>query len=109
MATEGTFGGWRHGHCGKAGAMNEQVALELMRLGLWTAVKVAGPPLLAALAVGVLVSLFSAITQIQEPTLTFLPKLAALALVAVLLGPWMLRSLVAFAVELFRRAAAMGP
>jgi len=53
-----------------------------------------GPLLLVALVVGTLVSILQAVTQVQETTLTFLPKLIALALALVILGPWMLTMLV---------------
>lgn len=89
--------------------MNEIVALDLLRQALWVTLQVAGPPLAVALATGVLVSLVAAVTQIQEMTLTFVPKVTAMALVTLLLGPWMLNVLVAFATDLFRRAATIGP
>jgi len=89
--------------------MNESLALDLLQKTFLVTLQVAGPPLGVALVVGVLVSLLAAITQIQEMTLTFVPKIIAMALVCVLLGPWMLRALVAFAAELFARAALLGP
>ncbi len=67
-------------------AMGRQ-ALELLLL-------MVGPLLLVALVVGTLVSILQAVTQVQETTLTFLPKLIALALALVILGPWMLTMLV---------------
>lgn len=57
---------------------------------------VAAPLLLTALAVGLLVGIIQAATQIHEMTLSFIPKLLAMAVVALLLGPWMLRTLVQF-------------
>ena len=68
------------------GALGRQ-ALELLLL-------MVGPLLLVALVVGTLVSILQAVTQVQETTLTFLPKLIALALALVILGPWMLTMLV---------------
>lgn len=65
--------------------------------------KLAGPILAAALVVGVAVSILQAVTQIQEMTLAFVPKLLALGLVMLVAGSWMLRSLVGFTAELFRR------
>jgi flagellar biosynthetic protein FliQ len=61
---------------------------------------VAGPILATALAVGLAVSLAQAVTQVQEMTLTFIPKLLALVAVLALLGHWMLATLVAFTVRL---------
>jgi flagellar biosynthetic protein FliQ len=57
---------------------------------------VAAPLLLTALAVGVLIGVIQAATQINEMTLSFIPKLIAMALVALIAGPWMLRTLVQF-------------
>ncbi|MFQ6096466.1 MAG: flagellar biosynthesis protein FliQ [Armatimonadota bacterium] len=78
----------------------------VMTLGSETflvAAKLAAPLLGCALLVGVVVSLLQAATQVQEMTLTFVPKIAALAVVLVLVGPWMLRSLMDFTIELFLR------
>jgi len=61
-----------------------------------------GAPMLGvSLVVGLVVSLFQAVTQINEMTLTFVPKLLALTLVFVLLGPWMLQQIIHFTVRLF--------
>ena len=65
--------------------------------------KLGGPVLAVALVVGVAVSILQAVTQIQEMTLTFVPKVLAIGLTILVAGPWMLRSLVSFAEELFRR------
>ena len=63
---------------------------------LYVAMLVAAPLLLTALTVGVLVGVIQAATQINEMTLSFIPKLIAMALVALITGPWMLRTLVQF-------------
>jgi flagellar biosynthetic protein FliQ len=55
--------------------MNEADALELARSAIWTIIVAAGPPVAAAMAVGVVIALFQALTQIQEMTLTFVPKI----------------------------------
>jgi flagellar biosynthetic protein FliQ len=65
------------------------------------ALKVAGPLLLAALVVGLLVSIFQAVTQIQEQSLSLIPKIVAVAVVIVVLGPWMLGQLVSYTAALF--------
>ena len=75
---------------------------------LWLAVQLAGPPLLAMLAVGVLVSVLQALTQIQEATLAFLPKLLVMGLVLVLLGQGMASALHSHAQRLFDRVVAAG-
>ena len=56
-------------------------------------VKVAMPMLLAALIVGLLISIFQAVTQIQEQTISFIPKIVALVVVLIVAGPWMLNSI----------------
>ncbi len=89
--------------------MTEALALDLLRQSFWVALQVAGPPLAVALIVGVAVSLFAAITQIQEMTLTFVPKALAMGVVVWLLGPWMLKVLVSFAIGLFKQVSTLGP
>lgn len=76
--------------------MNSDLALQLMGNLLWNAVLIAAPVLGLTLLVGVLVSLLQAVTQVQEMSLSFVPKLVAAAVVIVLFGPWMLRKLLAF-------------
>jgi flagellar biosynthetic protein FliQ len=74
------------------------------------ALKVAGPLLLTALVVGVIVSVFQAVTQIQEQSLSLVPKIAAVAVVIVVLGPWMLGQLVSYTAELYNAIPTMvGP
>jgi flagellar biosynthesis protein FliQ len=76
--------------------MPQDAVVDLMQQALQTALLVAGPLLLAALVAGLLVSVFQAATQINEMTLSFIPKLLAVSAVAVLAGPWMLGMLVDF-------------
>lgn len=66
---------------------------------------VSGPLLLAALVVGTIVSLLQAVTQVHEQTLTFLPKLLAMAAVLAVAGGWMLEQTTAYAERSFRRIA----
>ena len=65
--------------------------------------KLGGPVLAVALLVGVAVSIVQAVTQIQEMTLTFVPKVIAIGLTVLVCGSWMLRSLVSFTEDLLRR------
>jgi flagellar biosynthesis protein FliQ len=65
------------------------------------AMKIGLPLLLAGLAVGLIVSIFQAVTQIQEQTLTFIPKIIGLAVVLVVLGPWMLGQLLSWTEDLY--------
>ena len=65
-------------------------------------VKVGGPLLLVGLVVGLVVSVFQAITQIQEQSLSFIPKIIATAVVLVVAGPWMMNQLLSYTENLFR-------
>ncbi len=86
--------------------MREQMVLDVMRDAVMTVITVAGPVLLIALAVGLLVSVFQTITSIQEQTLTFVPKILAVFLGIYFLGIWMVNSVV----ELFQRLMeSIGP
>jgi flagellar biosynthetic protein FliQ len=78
--------------------MSPTLAVELIRQALTVALLVAAPLLITSLAVGILVSLIQAVTQIQEQTLTFIPKLVAMAAVFVILLPWSLAQLVQYLV-----------
>ncbi len=74
--------------------------IDLVREMLLITLKIAAPILLAGVVVGLVISLFQSITSIQEQTLTFVPKIAAMLLVAVLLLPWIVQRLVEFAVDM---------
>ena len=87
--------------------MTPEVVMELGRQTLMMVALLAGPLLIAALAVGLLIGIFQAATQIQEMTLSFIPKLAALAIALVIGGPWMLRTIVEFTTELFMQIPAL--
>ena len=76
--------------------MNESVVVSVVKETLYTAMLVGGPILILSLIVGLLVSIFQATTQIQEQTLSFIPKLIAVALVLVVGGAWMLNELIQF-------------
>ena len=82
--------------------MNESWVIDLTRTTLETMLMVAGPLLLLALVVGLIVSLLQAITQINESTLTFIPKILAIGGGLLILGPWMLRTLVSFTTNLYQ-------
>lgn len=81
--------------------MGSDRALSLLDQMLWTAFVVAGPILCAVLIVGVLISVLQVATQIQEMTLTYVPKLLASGLLLAFLGPWMVGRLTQFAQGLF--------
>ncbi|MDR3594016.1 flagellar biosynthesis protein FliQ [Clostridium sp.] len=68
---------------------------------LITAAKVSAPILITVLVVGLVISIFQATTQIQEQTLTFIPKLIGAAVVGIFLGPWMLETIMSFTNRIF--------
>ena len=80
--------------------MSQNLVLYLAKEALWTILLVGGPILAVSLVVGLVVSIFQAMTQIQEQTLTFIPKILAIMLVLLLFGPWMLRILTTFTTNL---------
>ena len=81
--------------------MTELTILKIAREALMTVLMVAGHVLTLSLLVGLLVSIFQATTQIQEQTLTFVPKILVVLGATVLLGPWMLRIMIDFTNRLF--------
>jgi len=87
--------------------MTPALALDLMRQAILVALTVAAPLLITALLVGILVSLVQAVTQIQEQTLTFIPKLLAMAAVFLIMLPWSVARLVDFLVTLLRSLPTM--
>ena len=83
-------------------------AVALGQQALWTSLLCGGPLLLTALVVGTLVSLLQAVTQIQEMTLVFVPKLLAVFAVAGLSGSWILSVLVDFAESIYAEIGPLG-
>jgi flagellar biosynthesis protein FliQ len=88
--------------------MEQGSVMEIARQGIEVALMVSMPILAVSLFVGLLVSVFQAITQVQEMTLTFVPKVLGIALVMALMGSWMLTTLVQFTHTCFERAAMIG-
>ena len=82
--------------------MSGTLAVDLIRQAIMLALMVAAPLLLTALCVGIIVSLIQAVTQLQEQTLTFIPKLLALAMVFTLTLPWTLTRLVEYLAGVLR-------
>lgn len=76
--------------------MSSEFVLTLAEQGIYTILLVTGPLLILALAVGLLVSIFQATTQIQEQTLAFIPKIVAVLVGLIFFGPWMLTTMVEF-------------
>ena len=81
--------------------MNQNTVLYLAKEAIWVVLLVGGPILAISLIVGLVVSVFQAMTQIQEQTLSFIPKFLAIMLILLLLGPWMLTVLTSFTGNLF--------
>lgn len=89
--------------------MTEATVLEVAKNALLVGVKVSMPLLMVSLVVGTLIGVLMAATQVQEFTLTFVPKLLALGLVVLIAGPWMLRTLVLFARLIFQSIPDLAP
>ncbi|TAK77570.1 MAG: flagellar biosynthesis protein FliQ [Dehalococcoidia bacterium] len=81
--------------------MNDATVIGLGQGALMTALMVAAPILVVSLGVGVLVSVFQAMTQINEATLSFVPKLLGVFAVSALAGPWMIGTMVDYTTQLF--------
>ena len=74
---------------------------ELLREGVWVAIKLGGPMLVLSMAVGVLIAIFQAVTQIHEQTLSFILKMIVVILVLLIGGGWMMETLLDYARGLF--------
>jgi flagellar biosynthesis protein FliQ len=83
--------------------MTPAVVIKLAEQSIYMIIIISAPMLLIALAVGLIVSIFQAMTQIQEQTLAFIPKILAVFLSLVLFGPWMLTLLLDFTRDLFQQ------
>lgn len=82
--------------------MNSEMVIQFAKDGIYTVLIVTGPLLILALAVGLIVSIFQATTQIQEQTLAFIPKIVAVLVGLVFFGPWMLTNMIEFTASVFR-------
>lgn len=82
--------------------MTQVMVLDLLRSGFFTIMIVAGPILLIALVVGLVISIFQATTQIQEQTLSFVPKIIAVFLALIIFGSFMMNRLIDFTTNLFK-------
>ena len=82
--------------------MSHQLVVDLARNAILLSLMLAGPMLIVALGVGLIVSVVQAVTQIQEQTLSFVPKLVAVAAAFLVALPWLLQLLIKYTTELFR-------
>ena len=87
--------------------MNPDLASDLFKSTVIFAIYVVAPFLVVSLVVGLVMSLMQSVTSMQEPTLTFIPKLLATSALALLLTPWLLRSLAEFTITTFARMGTM--
>ena len=87
--------------------MTESTVIHLATQALIVTIKVSGPFLIAGLAVGLLISVFQALTQINEQTLTFVPKIIAVFGALLVAGPWLMSTLVSYTSNLFAMLPAM--
>jgi flagellar biosynthetic protein FliQ len=81
--------------------MDQDTVINLATKAMTLALEIAGPMLLVGLVIGLVISIFQAVTSIQEQTLTFIPKIIGLGVIIVVLGPWMLDQLVNYAQNLY--------
>ena len=79
----------------------------ILRGALWTVMRLAAPLLLVSLGVGLIVAVFQAATQIHEQTLTFVPKVIAIGLLLIIMGPWMLTNLTDYFMMICMRILAL--
>jgi len=80
--------------------MTEQTVIDLAGKAIMVAMKIAAPALISTLLVGLIVSIIQAATQINEQTLTFIPKIIILSLTLALAGPWILQTMMNFTIEI---------
>lgn len=88
--------------------MNETEVIAIARDALYVMLKIAGPILGAGLGIGLAIALFQALTQMQEMTLTFVPKIIVVMIALIALAPFMLNQLMTFTLELTDRIVSIG-
>jgi len=89
--------------------MDQSQIMEIGAKAMWVTLQISLPILGVSLVVGLLVSIFQAVTQLQEPTLTFIPKILAVVVVIVVAGPWMMNTMLGFTLELWAGIPQIGP
>ena len=87
--------------------MSHVLVVDLARNMIMTALLIASPMLVVALAVGLVISIIQAVTQIQEQTLSFVPKLVAVSVTFIIALPWIIQIMVKYTSELFRSLPSM--
>jgi flagellar biosynthetic protein FliQ len=86
--------------------MNQADALDIVQSALWTVIVASGPAVAAAMAIGIVIALLQALTQVQEITLTFIPKIIAILLVSSLTAPFVGGVIFTFAEQVYSRIEA---
>ena len=82
--------------------MSVDIISDIIKDALFVILKTAAPPLLVSLVIGLTVSIFQTVTSIQEQTLTFVPKMVGMFLTLMLIGHWMLNSMIDYAIQLWQ-------
>ena len=82
--------------------MTQQTVLDIGWNTIWVAIKISSPALMATLVMGLIISIFQAATQINEQTLSFIPKILAMAAAMIVCGPWIMRVMMNFTINLIR-------
>ncbi|MEW8973751.1 MAG: flagellar biosynthesis protein FliQ [Tissierellaceae bacterium] len=88
--------------------MTQVMVLDIMKRAFFTIMIVSGPVLIIALVVGLVISILQATTQVQEQTLSFVPKIVAVILALIIFGNFMLNQLISLTTELFKLIPALG-
>lgn len=83
-------------------AMTDSQVMDISAHAMWVTLQVSGPILIVGLVVGLVIAIFQAVTQIQEQTLVFVPKIIAIVAVLVVAGPWMMNIMLTYTTELFK-------
>ena len=89
--------------------MTPEYVVDIARQAIETVLMVAGPMLIAALSVGLIISIFQAATQINEQTMTFIPKIVAVFVTMLIFAPWMLQKATGFLLMIFERLPHIRP
>ena len=87
--------------------MDSNAIITLLREGLFLVLLLSAAPMLASLVIGLTISMFQAVTQLQEQTLSYVPKVVGVFITIAILGPWMITQTVRFAQTLFETIAAV--
>ena len=81
--------------------MTDQTVIDIGTRAIWVATQIAAPVLISALVAGLVISIFQAATQINEQTLSFIPKVVVMTVAMIICGPWILRVMLEFTTSIF--------